>query len=412
MNILLINHYAGSIKHGMEYRPFYLAREWARAGHTVTIVASSFSHVRTHAPQVSADLDVEEIEGVRYVWLLTPPYSGNGVKRAINIFAFVFKILRFWRYFVEVCQPDYVIASSTHPLDNIPARLIARKANAKLVYEVHDLWPLSLIEVGGMSPRHPFIMLLQWAENFAYRHADYTVSLLPNAYNHMEAHGLTRDRFVYIPNGIDVTEWAEDQASAVDTAAAHLELLAGLKAENWFLIGYAGAHGPANALDVIPKAAQLLVDNKVVFVLVGHGSEKERLQRLVDEMGLTNVILLPAVAKSAIPTVLSYFDALYIGLKREPLFRFGVSPNKLMDYMMAAKPVIYAIEAGNDPVAESRCGVSITPEDPAQLAEAAVHLKNLTEAERASMGANGRQYVLENHDYKLLSNRFLEAING
>src|SRR5579862_4048776 len=97
-NILYINHYAGSIHHGMEYRPYYLAREWVRQGHTVTIVASSYSHVRQHNPDFNdpsllpiRNLSAkhyrqQNIDGINYIWCKTPSYSENGIMRVVNIF--------------------------------------------------------------------------------------------------------------------------------------------------------------------------------------------------------------------------------------------------------------------------------------------------------------------------------------
>jgi glycosyltransferase involved in cell wall biosynthesis len=103
-------------------------------------------------------------------------------------------------------------------------------------------------------------------------------------------------------------------------------------------------------------------------------------------------------------------DALYIGLQRTSLFRFGISPNKLMDYMMAAKPVIQAIDAGNDMVADSGCGISLAPEDPRALADAIAQLAGLPAAERAAMGQRGREHVRRHHDYRVLAARFLDAL--
>src|SRR5690349_19363572 len=109
MNILLINHYAGSLKHGMEYRPFYLSREWVRSGHRVTIVAASWSHVRATAPDVPVDVVEENIEGIRYVWLKAPPYKDNGVRRALNIFTFVWRLFAHRRALACACRHGAVI---------------------------------------------------------------------------------------------------------------------------------------------------------------------------------------------------------------------------------------------------------------------------------------------------------------
>jgi glycosyltransferase involved in cell wall biosynthesis len=406
MNILLTNHYAGSLQHGMEYRPYYFAREWARMGHQVAIVASSESHVRTVAPEIKGAMTTEIIDGIHYYWLKTPTYQGNGIPRAVNIFAFVAQLYRFAGLWLTN-KPDLVITSSTHPLDNFPGKWIAQKAGAKLIYEVHDLWPLSLIELGGMSKYHPFVQLIQIAENFAYRNADFVVSLLPTALAHMQAHGLAPEKFVYVPNGIDVHEW-ESQAEPLPEEQS--ENLANIKQQFRFLIGYAGAHGLANGLDTVLDAAKQLVDAPVAFVLVGQGPEKQRLQSHCSQEGIENVFFLKTIPKSTIPSFLSEMDALYIGLKSEPLFRFGVSPNKLMDYMMAGKPILYAIESGNDPVGEAGCGITIPPQDSGALAGAVLELSNTPVDLLRQMGLKGREYCLKNHDYRHLAGHFLQSV--
>jgi len=407
VNILLINHNAGSNRHGMEYRPFYLARQWVRHGHRVVIVAASFSHARQVSPQTRGSVSIENLEGIQYIWLKTPEYHGNDYKRALNILAFVYAVFRNSSGFVRDFPADIVIGSSTYPLDIIPARRLADKSGAKLVFEVHDLWPLSLIEVGGMSRYHPFVMLLQWAEDYAYRHADRVISMLPKALDYMMAHGMLPAKFAYVPNGIDVEEWESDQAPLPET---HRKVVDDLQQSNRFLIGYAGAHGLANALDAVIEAADQLQSQPVTFVLVGQGPEKSRLQENAVKRGLTNVAFLPPVPKASVPALLDAMDVLYIGLKNATIFRFGVSPNKLIDYMMAGKPIIHAIDAGNDLVAESGCGISIMPEDPAAIASAVLNMSTKPASERDAMGALGKSYVLAHHDYRVLAQRFLEVV--
>ena len=132
MNILLINHYAGAPKYGMEYRPFYMAREWVRMGHNVTIVAADFSHLRSKQPNTG----YECIDEINYVWLNTPKYKGNGVGRVLNMLSFIKGLFNNYKKIIGRTSPDLVIASSTYPLDIYPAKYIASKYKAKLVYEV------------------------------------------------------------------------------------------------------------------------------------------------------------------------------------------------------------------------------------------------------------------------------------
>lgn len=406
MNILLINHYAGSKYHGMEYRPYYLSREWVSMGHQVTIVAASESHLRGKNPQVEEEYVEEWLDGIRYIWLKTPTYEGNGVKRAFNMFSFIQKLYKYEKQIIEASHPQVVIASSTYPLDTYFAKAIAKKTGAKVIFEVHDLWPLSPMVLGGMPPWHPFIFIMQRGENYSMRNVDRVVSILPKANLHLVKHGMAPEKFTHIPNGVDVAEWEGTEPLPDE----HARVIAGYKAQGYFLVGYAGSIGPANAMDTLIESAPGMQKEKVRFILVGKGPEKERLQQRAKELGLDNVIFLPPIAKATIPNFLRSMDALYIGAKKDPLYQYGVNPNKLIDYLMAGRPIIHGIEAGNDMVRDSGSGISIPAEDGDAIIRATKELMNMPKEELARMGARGRKYALENHDFKVLAKRFVDVM--
>lgn len=408
MNILLVNHYAGSPSHGMEYRPYYLAREWVRMGHQVHIVASAQSHVRATQPDLAGKPQLDEtIDGIHYTWFATPLYCGNGIGRVHNMASFVIRLFREGSNLAHSFKPDVIIASSTYPMDIWPAYRIAKMAKAKLVFEVHDLWPLSPMELGGMSRWHPFIMLVQAAEDYAYRNADVVVSMLPKVREYMESRGMASHKLHIVPNGIDPSEW---QTDCPPLNSQVVKVFSELKKQGKFIIGYAGAHGVANALGAFLNAAKLMTDDSVVFVLVGGGPEKTGLQNIVQVEGINNVCFVDPVKKEQIPALLNWFDVSYIGLQSQPLFRFGIAPNKLMDYMMAARPVLMAIDAGNDPVGRANCGITVEPEDPGSIVLGIRRLFALNADERHAMGLRGREYVLQNHTYSVLAQQFLKAI--
>jgi glycosyltransferase involved in cell wall biosynthesis len=403
MNILLINHYAGTPQLGMEFRPYYMAREWVRAGHAVQIVAADFSHVRARQPRAGEEL----IDGIRYLWLHTPAYQGNGVGRVRNIWAFLRGVWADTPRLIDEFRPDVVIASSTYPMDIWVARRLARRSAAKLVYEVHDLWPLSPIELSGMPRWHPFIQLVQAAEDAAYRDADVVVSMLPKVHAYMASRGLDLRKLHIVPNGIALDDW---QAPPQPLREDVVQALAEARAAGRMVVGYAGSMGLPNALDTLLDAAALLRGVALQFVLVGDGHEKTRLVRRVADQGLDNVTLLPPVPKAQIPSLLGAVDIAYIGWQQVPIYRFGIAPNKLMDYMMAGVPVLHSVDAGNDPVAEARCGLTVSPEAPEAVAAGLRQLAALGAEERRAMGERGRQYVRAHHSYAVLAQRFIEAL--
>lgn len=408
MNILLINHYAGSSELGMEFRPYYLAKEWVNLGHTVTIVGGSYSHLRHEQPKVKGAFTHESKEGINYIWIKTISYKGNGAKRVMSFFNFVFGLFFFSKKLLKISNPDCVIASSTYPLDIFPAKLLAKKAKAKLCFEVHDLWPLTLILLGGYSERHPLIRILQYSENYAYKNADVVVSMLGNAKAHMLVHGMAENKFVHIPNGYFEDDLLQAQPIPID----HENYLDKLRNQGKTLIGYAGGHSVSNALMTLLDVAEILKENmELAFVLVGDGMEKNGLIEEAESRGLTNVNFLPRIPKRAIPLLLGRFDILYLGWSYSPLYEHGISPNKLIDYMLAAKPIVHAVSSKADLVVEADCGFSVPSNKPKLIAEAIERLNELDKGTRLKMGVRGADYARENLNYKALAIRFLNAVS-
>lgn len=407
MNIIFFAHFAGSPKHGMVYGHYYLAREWMRAGHDVTIVAASFAHTRFLQPQSGHALVEEFIDGIRYLWIPTPSYSPVGrLGRVRNILTFA---LRCWLGRLPIERADLVICSSHHPFAIHAAHRLARRHGARLVFEVRDLWPLTLIELGGADARHPFIRAMQWSENYAYRHADRVVSVLVAAHDYMVEHGMASENFLFVPNGVDMDE-KQDRESL---STQHMEALERARVQGRFIVGYAGRVGLANALYTLVDALALCPDQNVCAAILGGGSHVPELYAQAERLGLVDrVLFLDSVPKAQVNDFLARVDVAYIGLQNQPLFRFGVSPTKLNDYMLAAKPIICAIDAPGDIVAESGAGVSCRAEDPEALSVAIQALRGLSPAQRAEMGECGRRWIVANRDYRVLAQRFLDGVTA
>jgi glycosyltransferase involved in cell wall biosynthesis len=407
VNILYINHYAGGPAIGMEYRPYYLAREWSRLGHRVKVLAADFTHLRPrHRPAGR-----EVVDGVEFFWLRTSRYRGNGLGRAFNIARFLFEVWRSARHTARDFRPDAVIASSTYPMDIWVARHIARLVRPKralLVFELHDLWPLSLVELTGMSVHHPFVALCRRAERAAYRDADRVVSMLPKVHAHVASHGVAPTRLTIVPNGIAPEDWSR-QHEPLRADVAHA--IARLRAAGRVVVGYAGSMGLPNALDTLLDAAHLVQDTALGLVMVGDGHLRARLEQRIKCEEITNVNWLPPIPKAQIPSFLSAIDVAYIGWQHTPIYRFGIAPNKLMDYMMAGCAVLHSVQAGNDPVAESGCGLTVAPESPIAVAEGLRRMVALSPEQRTNMGRRGREFVLAHNSYAVLAHRFLEAMS-
>ena len=166
----------------------------------------------------------------------------------------------------------------------------------------------------------------------------------------------------------------------------------------------------SNCLDTFIDAAKILSEKRIAFVLVGSGVEKERLVQRVAAEGIKNVFFFDPIPKTQVPSLLSLMDSLFIGWNKNPLYRFGISPNKIFDYEMSGKPIVHAVEAANDPVVEAGCGISVEPENPKAIADAVMKLASVSASERDEMGRKGHDYVLMHHTYSVLARNFVEVM--
>jgi glycosyltransferase involved in cell wall biosynthesis len=397
----MINQYAGSPRHGMEYRHYHLARALAERGHRVVVVSGSHSHLFTRPPRVSRPFTRQVIDGVTYCWVAVPRYGrAISLGRVLNMAAFAAALEALPTS--RLPRPDAILVSSPSLFPVPIAARWARRFGARLVFEVRDIWPLTLQELGGLSSRHPLIAAMQRLEDFGYRAADSVVSVLPGAGPHMVARGMDPAKFHYLPNGIDL----DGGRRSGDAPAAIREAVR----PGAFTVGFVGTLGRANVLETLIDAARLLDPDEVRIVVVGHGPERSQLVERA--AGARNVAFVGPIPKGDVAAALQLFDACYVGYRRSPLYRFGVSPNKLYDYMAAGRPVLFAADAANQPVEEADCGLTVAPEDPAALAGAITSLTAASEAERARLGANARAYVERHHEYGQLAGELAEILLG
>lgn len=412
MNILYIDHYAGSPVLGMEYRPYYLARQWVREGHRVRIISASHAHTRIRQPRVREMIDRQGFDGIEYIFFKTPAYSGNGWGRIFNILAFVAQLYLRVRQICLDFKPDIVIASSSYPFDMGPAQMIARHHKAKLVYEVTELWPDSPMEIWGMDQDHLFMKLCAWGQRQACKVCDVVISTLPLAEDYLRGYGLAPGKFRHVPNGIDPDEWNDDRESAgIDVLVQ--AVIDRMKAQGKMVVGYAGTHGETNALEVLVEAAGFTRDMPIGFVCIGDGPYRAPLNDYAEEMNVGDFfVFCGALPKRQVPRFLKQMDVLYMGAKHLDVYKYGVSFNKIYDYMMAGRPIVMAVAAGNDMLADPKCGVTVHSGNPKDVADALIKLRGLTATERDAYGVEARAHVLLSNTYPVLARQFLEAVSA
>ena len=399
--IWIINEYAGSIYHGMEYRHYYLGRELVKRGYKVYIISASYSHLFINQPKINKSFEMKNLDGINYLWVKVPEYNhSHDKKRILKWLTFTLKT--YFSLPIDLLEePDIIIVSPMATFPIISGYKWAKKFNAKLIYEVKDIWPLTLIELGGYSPNHPFIKLMEWFEKFAYKKADRVVSVLPYAYKHMEKQGMNVRKFVYIPNGICLEDYKEIENAPKEV----LEKFP----KNKFIVIYAGTFGKANALEHLIKAGELLKSYEDIhFVLVGKGIEETKLKNLAKELNLKNISFLPPVSKGQVQDLLKRSDICYIGWRMKNIYKYGISANKIFDYMYSEKPILHSFSGKGDLVKNANCGISVESENPKAIAKGILKLYKMNKKKREILGKNGKNYLLKYHTYKAIADKFEE----
>ena len=401
--IWIINQYSSTPETGVGGRHYYFAKSLAQLGYEVYLVGAAFTHLLREPPVLENNFKVEPIaDNFNFVWVKMPTYAeAHSKKRIANWFSFAWKITKLKNI---LPKPDVILYSSPSLVGYLGAEKLARDLSVPLAFEVRDIWPLTLCELGGYSENHPFIRLLQWIEDRAYKNSDFVLSNLKNSYEHMQSRGMKPEKFAWVPNGF----LKEEVESAQPLEQSTLDQLP----KDKFIVGYAGTLGIANALDSFIRAANELKGySEIAFVLVGNGKLKQRLQQQVNELGLTNVYFVDAIPKRQVQSLLKVFNVCYIGLTKDPLFRFGVSPNKLFDYLYAGKPILYAIDSGRyTPVTDSQSGIQIEPENVEHIVDGVLKLYNMSPEERAVMGQNGHQEAVQSYEYGSLTKKLASIL--
>lgn len=397
-----VNQYAVSPDQAGGTRHHEMATALRRRGYDVRVVASDLnlttrSYTRRRDPDDGRALP-EQVGEVPFVWLPAGTYQRNDWRRALSMAVFAWYVLS--HLLGTVRRGDVVIGSSPQLLAAAAARIAALLRGGRFVLEVRDLWPESLTGVSGRSS--VLSLLLRVVADGLYRTSRAIVILAEGNRAPIVCHGGRPARIVFVPNGVSLETFEASRDELPDS-------LSWVDHHPTFV--YAGAHGPANGLDLVLDAAQILQNDgadDIRLLLVGDGPTKEDLLRRATDLGLDNVVFHDPVSKQVIPPLLRRCTGGLMVLKDVELFRHGVSPNKLFDYLACDLPVVTNVPGDVATIVErSEAGVIVRPEDPAALAAAIRQV-----AEDGSKFARGSAYIRGHHDRGLLADRLAHVIDA
>jgi len=393
--LLWVNHFAVAPSDGGGTRHFDLAHALRPHGWHVTIAASDFhlhsrGYTRRATPHAHAAI-AERVDDVDFLWLWAAPYTANDWRRARNWLSFSRSLSRLTPNGEP--RPDLIIGSSPHLFAALAALRMARRLRVPFVLEVRDLWPESIVAAGGR--RGPTYHALGLLAKYLYARADRIIVLARGTGDHLAGLGVDPRRIVYVPNGADPTPAARRQS----------------RPDAPFTLVYAGAHGPANGLDTVLDAAALIRDQAVRIILVGDGPSKSALQSRAAQEQLSNVEFHDPVPKTAMPALLASAHAGLMVLREAPLFTFGVSPNKLFDYLAAGLPVVCNVPGEvASMLRDATAGAQAADASPRALATAILELAQQPPDALRAMGDAGRDWVGSEHSRPVLAQRLDTAL--
>ncbi len=404
--IWILNHYAVPPNMPGGTRHYDLSQELIKRGCEVSIFSSGFLHNKQKYRKIfkRQSFIIENYRKIKFIWLKTTTYKTNNYKRILNMLSYLFIVLTVAHNF---SKPDVIIGSSVHPLAVVAAWWLSKKYKVKFIFEVRDLWPQTPIDMKIINANSITAKLLYRWEKFMYQKADEIIILLPNAKKYIESKGISSEKIVWIPNGVNLERF--DNPKQLDSDSNLVQLLR--KNKDNFKVIYTGAHGPANGLSVIIDTATILQKNhdKIQFFLIGDGVEKEKLQYDSEKHNLKNIHFFSSIPKEQIPDLLRYAELLLHCFALINVFKYGISPNKIYDYLASSKPIIMSVETTNNIVQDAKAGIVVKPGNPEALADGILKIKKMLPEERKKLGANGRAYVEKYHSTQVLGD-ILEKI--
>lgn len=398
--VWIVNHYAIDPAHSAGgARHFSLARRLSELGWNPIVIAATTAH-NGRIKRIPPGAKVTERDGVTFRWIRALQYRGNGVARILNMAQFTLALLNPFST-SGLAKPDVIIGSTVHPFGAWAASRLAKRRRVPFVFEIRDLWPQTFIDMGKMAQDGLPARLLRRLEGHLCRRADHIVTLLPYAHEYLARHGVQRSDVTWISNGTTVA--AEPPAPR--------------RTADPFVFRYVGSLGTANGMSSLISGFALTrdtTDRASVLEIVGDGPARAALQTQAEELGLTQSVRFHgSIPKSEVARSLSDSDALVLNLLDLPLYRYGISLNKLFDYLAAARPIIIASNSRNNPVLEADAGVPARADDPESISQAMLQVMHASAADRERWGANAWQHVREHYDYGVLGdelNRLLTSL--
>jgi colanic acid biosynthesis glycosyl transferase WcaI len=386
MRVLILSHYC---EPEPIPKPMEMAQELRKKGHETSVLTGfpNYPSGKLYPNYRLGAVKREEIGGIHVTRSFMFPYHGKSVfGRLVNYVSFMISAV-LGSFFTPPCDVIYV----WHPplTVGVAAWLIGRLRKVPFVYDVQDIWPESAV-LSGIIKEGWLVGLMHGLEHLVYRKANHILVVTDGARNNLIGKGVAPDKISVMPHWVDENQFVKTGEEVREKMRQRYSW------SDRFVVMFAGNIGMVQGLDTLLFATKELIDDsKFLIVLIGDGTDKARLQRISDSMGLKGKLqLIDRQPSDRMPNFMAASDALMVHLKRSELSRY-VIPTKTLSYLAAGKPILLAMDgAAAQLVKEAGAGIVIPPESPAELADAVRRLADMPLSQRLEMGRLGREYAL------------------
>jgi glycosyltransferase involved in cell wall biosynthesis len=381
-------------------RGYLIMKEFARMGYRAVIITSD-SNTLAEVPELQGQKLIQQVDGMTVLWVRTMKYSiAKSIRRILSWIDFEYRLFRVPKK--EIPKPDVLIVSSLSLLTLLNGFWLKHQYGCRLIFEIRDIWPLTLVEEGGFSRWNPLVLFLGLIEWAGYKYADVIVGTMPNLKEHV-SDVLGSHREVHcIPMGVDESILMPSGSLSADYINQYFP-------KDQFVIAHAGAIGITNALDTFLDCAESLKNNpKLCFLVIGDGDLRDF---YVKKYGhLSNVIFAPKVSKDKVQAALSRCDLLYFSVHSSKVWQFGQSLNKIIDYMVAGKPIVASYTGYPSMINEANCGTYVPAGDIPALKREIECYASMSQSDLAEIGSRGKSWILENRSYQRIAKNYLEIL--
>lgn len=406
-NIWMMDHYIKppSVEDG--YRHNCFAKYLKNYGWKSTLFFSSELHRRNmNLIEGKEKFIVENTEDGTYVAIKTRSYYENGFKRVLNMFDYFFGIIKNRKKFVKLFgRPDVIIASSVHPLTCIAGLIMAKKYKCKCIVEIKDLWPEALVQFGFLKKGSMISRVLYGVEKWIYKKSDSIIFSFEGGKDYIEekkwVEAIPLSKVNYINNGIELDKYIYNlkKFKLEDDD---------LNDDSCFKVIYVGSIGKANAIDQIIDAAVKLKEYKdIKFYIYGSGNYFDKIKDDVLKYDLESVYLKGRIDKKFIPYILSQSDLNIITGEKLDMYKYGISPRKLLDYLASGKPIISSLVCGYDVLEKYNCGMTLEK----NLHEGIQKFYNMKKYDYDEY-CNRVLKVSQEYDYEVLTEKLNDVVNN